>query len=69
MPHTVPDDLAVRKVRESDDRAFLLCVRAAVTQRLRELDKQEAEQERLKRGVYRPLGVDTEANPGKSMEQ
>jgi hypothetical protein len=69
MPHTVPDDLAVRKVRESDDRTFILRIRAAVTERLRELDRKDAEAEKSKRGTYQPLGVDVEANPGTNFGQ
>jgi hypothetical protein len=64
MPQTIPDDLAVRKVRESEDKTFVLRVLAAAKERLSEFEKQDAEKEAASRGRYRPIGVDVVANPG-----
>lgn len=63
MPHTVPDDLAVRKVRESNDRTFVLRVLSAAKSRLTELDKKEE----VPRGQPVALGVDVAANPGRDL--
>jgi hypothetical protein len=65
MPHRLPDDVAIAKIRESEDKQFVLRAYSAAKARLEEMDAADSAARKLKPGTFAE-GSDVAANPGRS---